>query len=557
MKKTHVIIILLVLAAVVVGAIVFYSFFSKEKILPNPRSLVPASTDLYAETASLDEINKVLADISSVVQVPVSLSKMLSSVDLPILADPIGGGVDTGRPLGFTAKISMTEGNSSAAFIPISNIELAAKSLKIDLKGIRNGVVTSGKYSFTFKNSYLIISENPKILTDLLALKKLGIEISERKAGSLVNVTVTKNLIRQADSQLAEFEKAVPQGAKIGIRLAKRIIEDLNSLSTDFVWNNDGLNLSTNFQFRSESLFPKILKTEDKLVFLDSLPSAACISGLSMNEEPSKKLTMEFIDIVKDLFDIDSGSEKILQSSMDLFSGEIGAAIIEMNAMDPSKMKLVSVQAIPEGREDNYLKTILSLQKVSTELWSKIMKGGGQPGSTMEIKDLPIENYGEVEVHSVSINTFMDIPIPPGADSKTIELLEKMRHQTAISRYAVVKNISGRSLMLSVSGMDTGILLNEIALLKGENKNIASTNSSVTKVIKMFEPQIAGYLLFNPMFFSGSTESKDLFGLSAKAKGNVIELNFVAPKEHIKGLAERIKSSMFGNGVIGNGFEMH
>jgi hypothetical protein len=561
MKKSLSVAIAVVLLAVgAFGAWVVYS--QSGPIQPNPRALVPPSVDLYVEAAPFDTIDTGLAQIAAALNFPYNRSELaarMTGAAALFVQDPAGAGMDRARPLGFAGTGLGTRTWIPVAYIPIRDADAAAKTLKVEAKALRAGPVSTDAGWAALLEGYLVVSDSEIALRDLLALKVRGITVSGHDTHALVAVYIMPRVLRDASTFLkTPGSETMPKPAQVLGTIAAEMLESVEALRTELHWTAAGFRMRTAFALKPGSPALKALGAPSaQPPLLNLLPPGGVMAGMRIDPAGSRALGERVLEAIKPLLE-DSSAYELLRAGLDFVAEESAMSFLEWNVQEPGKVRTISIQTLPEGREDEFAAMVLTLRKKGGEIWESMMAGTGHPASKMTFTDLPQEVYDPVAISVLESRTSIEFDPVPNANAETLRMLENLKDQRMQERHARVMSADGKTeFWVSATGDDTGTIRTQIDRLRGGSSASALEHPAVQKVIAMFEGGTAAFAIIDPTAFNSPEPTLGgAFGITGRVAGDELRVEIVWPREHLAVIPQIIMGVMMGGMGAGMGAGM-
>jgi hypothetical protein len=579
MKKSLIVVVAVVLVAVsALGA--WYVYTQSGPALPNPRSLVPPTVDLYVEAASFDRIDTTLAQVAAALDLPYNradLAGRMTGAPAVFVQDPDAAGLDRTRMMGYAGTGLGTSTWIGVAFIPIRDADAAAKALKTEAKALRAGPVSTDAGWAALLDGYLVVSGSDSAVRDLLALTRRGITVAAHDTDALVTVYIMPKVLRDASAYLkspgtGEIPGATGAGgaARVITSIASDMLESVDAIRAELHWGSAGFRLRTAFQMKPGSPALNALGAPTPHPpHPNHRPPRGRYGGGRGETAGARAIGERVLESIRPLLP-DSAALDILAAGLDLVAEESALSFLEWNVREPGRIRTVAVQTLPSGREDQYATLQMTLRKKGAEIWETMMKGSGHPTSTMTFIDLPGENYDSIPISGLETRTSLEIEPIPNANAETLRMLENLKDQRMVERYARVSAASGApgsagadekaDYWVSAAGNDTVTIREQIDRVRasfagsgGDEAGSAAGHPAVKRVIAMFAGGTAAYAIIDPTAMNATEPSlTGAFGITCGVKEEELRVDLVWPREHLAVIPQIIMGMMMG-GMGGGG----
>lgn len=547
MKRSYLVGLLAVLliAAVIAGGLLLRG--RAGTTLPDPRPLIPESTGIYAQFGSLPRIKSFGAEMAELAPQLMLLKQFFASnyslVD-KVLAAPEQHGIDLERPVAFAVLYSPTDA-PVIAYIPIKDVGALAASFKKTEEEIAGAPAVIEGYHAALRDGYLVVASSAELVA-MPAAGKDEILSLPASSDAVLTVVLLPEMLKGADAALESVSHGTNGMAQFGMLMLRRSIANILGGALVVDWTEQGFRINSSVDLKDGSEILALFENaEGEPAFLDYLPQSPLVAGVRINPAAVTGIAGSMLAELSKIID-DSSALELFEMSAAVPVTQSGIAMDAWSMANPTS-SLLNIVRIPSGTEDTYVAVARAGQEKSGKMWESMMKSSGHANSSMKTRSLPDERHREIAIHGFEMKMTLDIEIPEGAPKEMRESLEKYRHQTQVSRYAVIPGDRFADSESADAGRYSYVVISTSAEPEGirggidralERAPSAAEHPAFAGLLAAARPGFA-YLLCDPIGLSFTGEAaRDSapMAIFARRDGNSLRADLTIPRASISAL---------------------
>ncbi len=452
------------LLVLVLSALAFAGWWfllrSGDETLPDPRALVPATTEIYAEIPSLAGTRETLREAGAITGFPVGLemiTRPLPRVIQDALANPAGFGLDESRPLGMAARLAGGR-PVVVGFLPVDDLATLAEAFNVEASALQAGEPVGLEGAFVlFRRGYLIAAAQAEPVADLVALDSAPLVIPAPPAGSLLSTYLSPAAITAARDAGTQMGAALPGSARLGVAFFTSALESVNGVQASLVGSPRAYGLRLILDLKDGSGLGDAFKDAAGAPSLvDHLPPARIMAGARVNPEGMRRASAKMLTVLEPILE-DTEVIAVMRASLDVISREMAVAFVNWEPSKPADVLSVTLQTIPSQGADEFIGRLAALRDHGVKSMSRLMRGAGLENISQSAETLPVLERSGVSLEGLAITTHLNLQPPPGADSQVLALFARMNTQRVVQRFGRVRS-GEQDFYLTVTGDDTALI---------------------------------------------------------------------------------------------------
>lgn len=542
MKKRLLSLLLVLVVLSAAGAAWYYLARGGSDMLANPRSLVPASTDIYAEVSSLGGLDAAVKEVGGLVGSPVNLAGLIGHYSGPIasaLVNPAGAGIDESRPVGIAARIA---GSSPLVvlMLPVKDKDALAAFLKVDASQLTKDPVVVEGGAVVIRQGYALAAEKPEYLKDLLSLESAPLTIPPPPPGAVLCVYISPATIATASRALSQERPGMSKPARLGASLLARFLQSLDGVQINLLAGGDAYRLKLLVGLKpGHGLREAWQDAAGAPGLLAYLPPGGLMAGARVNPVGLRRVAERVLNDIADEIQ-DTALLALFRESLDVMSDEVAVSFLKWNPTQPDDMRSVTLQTMAIGQEDSFAAAARSLRERGIQTMQDFMKSAGVESTTQTLTMLPDVTQRGITVSGMVMKTHMAMAVPIGADDATRATFERLSNQQLVQRFARVPNpapqrVKSRELYVTAAGADTALLSTALDRLLDTSGATPPLPPAWTEAVRRLGDDVVAWVIMDPLILSGaSAEPTQPMVLGVRMKPAGLELELIVRKDQLK-----------------------